>query len=390
MNRFSLLALLLLSLLKAAAQDNTVSTIPVYSNNLYIGEFIKGHANFPNCNPLFFEELKYAIQTNGNKDWHQYYGFPKIGVSIVIGNLGNENIYGQSVGIIPNVAFHTLGDKKINVSYHLGVGLSYFTKYHNEESDKDNMLIGSRIANITILSVEFSHNLSQYFSIHGGFGFVHCSNGHYQLPNIGMNIPNINAGVSYRPHGQFKVKVKDKTQVTKGKIVKLNIATAIGVHEFGSAIGPVGQGKYPVYESAAFLSRMMSNYRKINIGLNVRYYDNYYRYCLNHQWYQNDEKEKSYVFGLFAGYEMTANHWGYYVETGYNFYTPLYRRVFFLTDHWVNNNSWTANHISNKLGIQYYLYEPQERKGYNLAFGIHLKTNFTQADYIASGLTFSF
>lgn len=359
------------------------------------GRQLKTYTTLPESRFTLMNELRLAIQTDGSKVWHEQYGYPQVGVSILVGLLGNPDVFGQNISIVPNITFNT---RKINnwcFQPTFGMGVSYFFKPNDPINNPDNLMIGSHITNISYANLFLRRKLTSQLYLKTGISYFHFSNGHYKLPNIGMNIPSVTLGLIYHSYSQYPsingIKPQDKPwDQNSDRSIKLNFRLGIGVQEFGTATGPIGEEKYPVYIISVYLSKRYGKVSNVHMGLNATFYQRFYDYFKENNLYESMEFEKSSVLTFILAHEFLAGHIGFVSQGGINFYSPQHNLYFRLSDRWMTLNSFLKSYVSTKIGVQYYFYDTQKRISNNLSLGLYLKANFGQADFIETSINYTF
>lgn len=370
--------------------QNTEKEIPknalVIQPQIYFGKLVKIYPEFPSSDFINFNELNIAWQTTGNKEWHQLYRYPQIGISFVHGYFDNNRVLGQSISLIPNIAFETNNEKRWSFQTRLGLGLSYFTKYYDVVNNPTNNVIGSSITNITFLSENLNYKLSKSLNINVGIAAFHCSNGHYQLPNLGANLPAINVGISYFPSEIPSFYKHDSIQKRTKKIL-FTITAGYGRHEFGTATKATGGPKYPVFQGAFYLSKRFRKISSLQAGLFYTYYSDYYDFIINQEYFDSRPHLKASVITLFLGHEFIIGKIGIVAQCGYNAYTPFQKKFHQLEQ---KTKDYAFIYITNKVGIQYYISDPTKRPKHNLFIGMFIKAHFGVADFaqLSTGYTF--
>ncbi len=362
----------------------TKNTIVIEEQN-HFGKVLKIYPTFPKVDNAFLGEINIGLQTTGKKEWNQLYCYPKIGFAFVYGYLGNNKALGQNFSIIPNLAFETHNQKRWTLETRFGFGLAYFTKYYNAIENQTNNLIGSSITDITFISLDLKYKLTKHITINAGIAGYHCSNGHYQLPNIGANIPCVNFGLSYSP--KIIPPFYKHDSITKpNKKVLLNIMFGYGRHEFGSATKPTGGPKYPVFQGGLYISKRFNKINNFHAGLFFSYYTDYYDFIVNQEFFETNQKLNACVATVFLGHEFIIGKFGLATQCGVNVYTPFLSKLYKVQ----KNNDLTSVYIANKIGIQYYFFEPTLKPRHNIYLGIYLKANFGSADYAQTAIGYTF
>ena len=194
-------------------QAQTLQNYAVKTDFIY-GNILKHTKHLDNLveNPVAGAELAVEWQTMGEKPWHQYFGFPTIGVGLVGLDLGNPEMLGQLLAVYPYLNIKLLDLKFLKINIQGGAGASFLNKRYsntphlantlngiNNEPNQANAAIGS------ILNVYFAGGgnvevpLGSGFTAIAGYTWNHASNGSFYQPNSGINMLNASVGLKYCP-----------------------------------------------------------------------------------------------------------------------------------------------------------------------------------------------
>jgi hypothetical protein len=143
-------------------------------------------------------QFNMGILTNGEKKWHSYYNYPRLGVGFYHSGLGNDEVYGKVSALFGyfDRYFFKL-DKPFNIGSRLSFGLSYITKKYDLKNDYFDVVIGSNINVYINYSVEGLVRVSPLVQMKLGFGITHFSNGRFREPNKGINLATTFVGFQY-------------------------------------------------------------------------------------------------------------------------------------------------------------------------------------------------
>jgi len=387
-NVVKLVCLFLIFQTNGLAQSDSIKHNYSIEYHVLCGKIVKNYVDFPKYDISLLTGINLVKQTRGEKLWHSYYNFPRAGLMLLYGYNGNNRVFGKSISLIPNITFD-YKYRKVNANITVGLGLAYFNKPYNRISNPENVVIGSKITNSTYAAITFNREITKKIDINAGLGILHFSNGHYKLPNVGMNVPFVNLGLIYAFKSKSTAKEFKKCTDYYKKWVA-NVRLSLGIHEFGYATKPTGGPKYPVYNAALYASKRLTYINTLQIGVMASYYTDYYDYIVDQQVYDSQEKLKSSCFTVFAGHEYLLGRLSFVTQFGINVYHPF--QLFFYEQN--NDLSGISNYLkvynSNRLGVQYYLLNPLESKRFNINVGLFIKAKFFSADFVEGTLGFSF
>ncbi len=142
-------------------------------------------------------EISFSKHLTGDEIWKQMINHPRAGVSFMYAGLQNKEVLGTiyaTRGFLEIPLYHR---KHFSFIVKPLVGLAYATRTFNPVDNYKNLLIGTHVlANFGIEGL-INVNLGGRFSIHTGVAFNHFSNGQIKLPNNGLNLTGIKAGLGY-------------------------------------------------------------------------------------------------------------------------------------------------------------------------------------------------
>lgn len=198
--------ILLLLFVQISVFSQTMQNYAVKGDFIY-GNILKhtDHLNNLVKNPVMGAELAVEWQTMGEKPWHQYFGFPTIGVGLVGLDLGNPEILGQLMAIYPYLNIKLLDLKFLKVNIKGGAGASYLNKTFDNTATNSNDLNTGNAAIGSHLNVYFAGGgnvevpFGSGFTAVAGYTWNHASNGSFYQPNSGINMLNASVGLKYCP-----------------------------------------------------------------------------------------------------------------------------------------------------------------------------------------------
>ncbi len=360
--------------------------------NLHSGLIINNYVywdSFPSRNPSAIVELNFGKQTIGEKQWQQHYGFPQVGVSLIGGYLGNSNELGYTIGMIPNVTINAINENKWSLKIKMGLGFAYFNKPYDAESNRTNILIGSHITNLSIAQLYFRRILNESTDLNFGLSAIHASDGHYQLPNVGMNMITAHLGLKHYLGKRPGVFYTDDSYLKGAKEIGYGIRAGIGMHEFGNELGPVNESKYTITDLAFYLKKPAGKLGSALAGVGYKYYSSFYEKIVEDSTFNSNLHLKASVFTVFLGYEFEMGRMSLLAQGGINVHHPFWKRFTELIEEEWTFYKQVEGLISTRLGLQYYFFEPQ-KYNQNLYLGMYIKANMGGADFVSLSTGFVF
>lgn len=375
--------MLLINLASIKAQEKELSIdtrfiIP----ELFIGKIVPNHLDYPSSYPRVGAGLTFYNQSNTNSSVNRYFRNPMIGVQASFHYLGNSQVFGNELSLLPVIGF----PMKKGI-FQFGLGVSYFTKMY-----KDNILneaVGSRI---TWAFQSFYYRnvlLSSGKTLRLGFGFLHGSNGHTQLPNFGINSAVISVGMYNKP--AILRGIKDTTDLKHLRKISISTNTGIGFHEFGGTSGPVGGAKKAVYSTSVTAGIVFKNQFRWSAGFGIRHYDHFADSIANNPELQAlNVSPKNFYFIM--GAEFLIHHVGLSFEGGINLYKPFYKHF---ASRYESQNS-IKYHLrgifQTRLGLRFYLFNTSKLPVHNFYLAPYINANLSKADFseISIGYVYNF
>jgi hypothetical protein len=227
-------------------------------------------------------ELNIGLLPDKNRKWAQLYNQPEIGLGFYHGSLGNKEILGSTNAIFPYINFKLKEFSSFKFELQTGIGVAHTKKHFDPVNNYTNIAIGSKFNAFFKLLINSKYYINPQWSINGGVGFQHISNGSVNTPNKGLNIATGNIGVQYnfKPYKRFTSKLKSEKKLDN----ELNIVWSNGVKQASE----IDQHKY-------YISSLSSNYA---IGINAK---------------------QRVGFGIDLFYNEAANRgdWNFKPETGF-------------------------------------------------------------------------
>ncbi|MGB0881631.1 MAG: acyloxyacyl hydrolase [Vicingaceae bacterium] len=305
-------------------------------------------------------ELSFYKNTFGKKAWQQLHNYPRLGISAIVMDLGNEQELGNGYGLFSFIELPSNHHRKISWNMKLGFGLGYIEKPFNRETNYKNVAIGSRFNAIIYANSSWSLRITEAVKFSAGLSVVHFSNASSSRPNLGINIFSLNSGFSY-DFGEKEPFLVQKVEKRARKWIR-SVRASFGVKEIPPADGP----KY--FVSAYSFGMMKPRAPKSSFGFSV---DLFYNTSLSQAIVDDSsstsgsiDNVRAGVGGVYAfdfGKISLAVELGGYVFSKYKKQGNIYSRLF------------TKFNATDKL-----------------FFTVGLKTHYFVADFPEFGIGFNF
>jgi hypothetical protein len=197
----------------------------------------------------FAGEFSFYVQTKGRKSWHSTCKYPTIGATAFVGSVGNMDILGRFYGTYAFIEFPFVKRKYYRFIGKLGSGLGYTARVFNYETNPKNVAMSTHMNALICFGVT-NHFVFGKNKFTLGIDITHFSNGAYEVPNLGVNLPYLSLGYG-RTFGTMKPDSLARTAKLPFRKWLFGITGVTSVKE----VFPTGGKKYPVFGLSLILFR---------------------------------------------------------------------------------------------------------------------------------------
>lgn len=351
-----------------------------------IGKALPGNSSFPETQ---FQTI-YAVSigkmiSDPEKKWAVFLKYPSTGLTVAYSNYGHDEILGSSLTIMPYFSLNTIKRQFNSFHFKIGLGATYFSKFYNENTNPRNLAIGSSLTWAFQTTAYYNLLVSKHVDLNLGFSFIHHSNGHTQMPNLGLNslLFSFSSRIYLDP---IEANNKDKYETPELKRTKqyfVNARLGMGLHEFGGPDSETGGVKRAVNVFSVGLGTIYKQVVKLRLGVTYRFYQQYYNYIENYQPDELKDHPAYYASNLlvYVGGELLLGHVGLDAELGINLMKPFYSYHQELYGNDEGFKKWLKSTLSTRLGLKFYLNNTSDNPKNNFYIGGHINANFSQADF---------
>jgi len=324
---------------------------------------VMGHLPQQSCRGV---EVSLYKRFASDKKWKTSYRNPYAGITAYGSTVGNNEVLGQAFGAYAFLEFPFVENKFHVLTFKLSSGLGYITKVFDQEKNPKDVAMSTHLNALICLGFTGRFKLNERNQILYSLDMTHLSNGSYQVPNLGLNMPYLGLGYAY----SFR-----STEKKPYSFDTLQQQAAVSPRWFGNwrlsmlAIGsfkevfPTGGKKYPVYALSISARKIFRVKTGMEVSLDLiskQALYGYKSYIPKNEW-------KIFQVGVYAGYVLPLDRFhfvlgmGAYVKDRYNPDNGLYHR----------------------LGMRY-----QFDNG--LIANLTLKAHWAKADYVEWGIGYTF
>ena len=314
-------------------------------------------------------DVNFIWQTYGKKEWHQRRHYPLIGLGITYTDYGLNQVFGNCVGVYPNIQIPLIRGKKLEWTFRLGDGLGYVTRKYQATAPADtlNNAIGSHLNDFAIFMTDLRYHLNEHWQLQVGGNFTHISNADYHQPNLGVNMAGVHVGVQFYPDGyRPKPLIRELPRLSNRWLFEFRYSMS-----FKEARAPkIGDPIAPTYHAAAYVSRRWLGKNKLFGGADYAYHKDVYDFLVNYGVDHGHEKANAWDGGIFAGNEFLEGRVGLVAQVG-----VYYHQTFLKFDP-----------VYEKIGANFYLIQNEHGAVKELFLSAILLTHMTVAEYAEFGI----
>ena len=353
--RYYFPALLIFLSLNVSAQDSLTYKYTVFaSGNL---GFIIAHR--PSLLPLQEGHVKgfdiaVSRKTDGTKSWQEQFLYPETGLLLSYFDLGTKKL-GRGVAIFPFIDFPLGKNSEVHLRY--GMGFGWIEHIFNPVDNYQNAAIGSHFNGVIHVDLHYEKEIGKTV-LFGGVGLTHFSSGGFKVPNLGINIALMNAGMKC-VFGTTTIRHSNQTTAKPTAETDLYIAGALK-----NIYPPFGK---QYYASTISVSRQMPIRRRSFWGVGVDlFYDNSIAARLDRIQTTPAKESDNIRTGIYGSYCLKVGSLGLMFNMGGYIY-----------------NKWKDDgNIYHRICVRYELQK--------LFFCVNLKTHYARADFVEVGIGYRF
>lgn len=386
MRRFFISILVVFASIVAFSQTDGGVITPQFSFDFLHGNVLNAK-DIQGKNNSNYLQLSATMKT-GTQDgsFFNWYWKPEVGITGLYGYLGTSDVLGSVFALYPTWRYSFFENKSIGMNVKLGTGFAWFTNPYDKIDNTENKLVGSHITNATELSLAVWFAFLPEWRIEAGTSFLHFSNGHTSIPNLGLNDVTAKVGIMYTPGTLEGIGTRKKYLPQQDTAWKKVISVSLGRHELAFSTWPTEGPNYNIYKLYAGISKRLTNINEIQFGASVSYYDSYHTFIHLSDYYDHFKFLGSTVWTLHVGHEFLINRFGFVTDLGIKVIDPFYRD-YFMEREW--DHLWHKALFAPKTGFKFYpIWNSFDKQ--KMALGMFIKTQCFQADYVEFSLSYCF
>jgi hypothetical protein len=305
-------------------------------------------------------ELDVMAQTTGKRSWQQTAHYPQAGLAFLYGESGASVYIGHIAAVLPVISFPLYEAGGITLNGRMGVGPAWVQKVFNAGTNYENFVIGSHLNACINLMLSSEIRLLPRASLDLGVSFTHISNGGIALPNLGLNVPALTAGLRYDLFPR-QTRIKRTLAPVKKK-------TSLYLYSFvaGKQSLPLKSAVYLVNVFNLEALRDLSRTSRLGGGINMTLDRAGSREVPYSPTFVFDRSQSHWQASVYAVYEYVVDKLSFPLQAGYYLY-----------------NKYPVNSIYQNIGVKY-------RFAAHWSAGFALKAHLGNGDFLQWGLGYKF
>lgn len=186
---------------------------------------IEGHAT---AVELFAER-----ELRGEEGWQRDYRGPAYGFAFLWADMANTQRIGRVCRLVPYLHLPMVRGPRASLGMRLGWGLGHVQKPYDRTANNKQIAIGTRVNTAIQIMLEGRYRMRRTL-ITGGLSIDHWSNGSVKLPNLGLNLLSLNAGLAFAL-GEVEpyTMPRDTSNTLAGPRAEYTVVGAAGINETG-------------------------------------------------------------------------------------------------------------------------------------------------------------
>ena len=257
----------------------SISAFGQYGYVFPTDKFLDGTYTGNPINTIQSYSIRYNIQTNGSKPWHQLHNYPFFGIGIYAANFQEKQHLGIPIAIYAFSSVPLIRKGSFTLNNDFALGLAYFPK-HWSIDNLANVSIGSHLNCYVEEGLSFNFSFSKKLELSLDFTLSHFSNGATQRTNWAIYTASSRIGLRYNIYDAQDIYIfQPKPELKKGYDL---IFSAFGgyyneLRELGQ-YEPKDERRYVRRNFYAFglntsLLKQISYKNSFGIGINLGYDD---------------------------------------------------------------------------------------------------------------------
>jgi len=337
----------------------------------YQGGFaIANHPRFPELKSMTHNfEFNYVLEPKAKAYWSILHKFPTLSLTTSVQTLGNKKILGQAIAFAPVMGFYLMRKKHWLLQGQLGWGLAYFTKHYDSFKNPKNIVIGTAVNAYTTARLRLAYRAGSW-EPNLSFLISHYSNSNARAPNLGMNIPALQAGLRYhlaiKKEAELGKELADLPDFKKRWSPFLQVGLGMSA---AISRGPF----FPCYTSKIGVEWQYSRKALAGAGLEYSFNGAVYQFR-RHNNPETTFKQDFNRYAVFLSHEFLFGHFGFYTLGGV----------------YLNKHVEQRSLIATQVGLNFYPRSTIWFQKHQVRIGVNIRAYFGLAEFALLELGYRF
>lgn len=279
---------------------------------------------------LYGLEVRVGRQTDGQKEWEQWFKYPSYGAVLRYSHFNRESI-GDKIALFGFFNGNFIQRPGFTFFYQLGAGINFWTKKYDFYLNPENVFVGGHVSAHLDVTMGITARLSRHTDLVLAGNISHSSNGVLSLPNYGINGVTVKAGVRCRMFENYEPLRTIDTITQFTPINSLYFFVAPGIKQSRAEFN-ISKPDRPHHYFATTLEigYMRQPHPKFRYGGG---FDLFYNREVLTYLPQGSTHSKCILPATFAAFDITFSRLvlhtstGFYLGRNYRFYKPYYERI---------------------------------------------------------------
>lgn len=354
---------------------------------LQFGLTLPSNSNFPS------RKIQKSLQINiskkhytSSKKWTSLLNYPTTGIAVSFTDFGNVDKLGKAISLSPFIEYNFKKQKLSRLYLKTGLGISYINKLYDSQTNAYNRAVLTHYNVHYYLLMNYKLMLNKRFPVKIGGGYLHHSNAHSKLPNMGLNSAIISLSSNIYFSENNKNIDKNSTLVPKTYQTYFEFKNGMGYHDFLSE----NHAKKNIWVYSISGGTIYKDTYKIGFGLSYRKYQHYYDYIVEKQideFIENPNLNASNLF-VYLHTEIMMDHVSLNIDGGLNLFKPFYKTHYLIEENQLDFSYELKKLFLGRMGLKLYMNNTHNLPTNNLFIGAHINSTLSQADFFEFSVGF--
>ncbi|MEZ4721906.1 MAG: hypothetical protein R2813_08540 [Flavobacteriales bacterium] len=349
----------------------------------FYGSILPIYPNFPSSDQHIVGQLALSLRKSSIANTE--FGHPHSGIALSYHDFGNKKVFGYGLGLQYQITFEQSLTRKLSVIERFKPGVIYSSKPYHYINNTSNIVFGSHYTALMGISVGLNYRLAPKISLLLEGSLWHASNGHTDLPNVGMNSPMVGLTLRYQLSNSDTCSKPNKCLRYENKFGLIGFST-IGINQAGGTTRPVNGDYYQKYLGGLGVFWRTRSIHRWSLTMET-YYDQTYRlWNETQEWASSNNIQESMAVMIMLGHEWLYQRWSLLINGGINIHNPTLDRIITRVESESIANT-IKRYAPGRFAIRYYLSHPWKHES-SAFVQAGIKSNFGQADFLEFGAGF--